>query len=173
MPTEYNSTLAKAHRKAQNSLRMGDWIRPEDPTVLRGCGGRFKNYPATTFRPPKIMASSARQYIENPDRRSDSRYPVTTELEYRLAFHDQTVIMGVGQTVNMSSSGVIFQTSNVLPVKEKIELRVLWPARPDNTTPLKLHIIGRVVRAQGNRTAVAIERYEFRARRRCDEPQSP
>ena len=119
------------------------------------------------------MASPARQYLENQDRRSDYRYPVTIELEYRVALPDQTVMTGVGQTVNMSSSGVIFQTSNVLPVKEKIELCVFWPARLDNVTPLKLHIIGRLVRVQGNGTAVAIERYEFRARRRCDEPQSP
>jgi hypothetical protein len=72
---------------------------------------------------------------------------------------------GVGQTINMSSSGVLRQIPDPLPFKQKIALSVFWPVRPGNVTPLKLHIVGRAVRSDGTGTAVVIERHESRTRR--------
>ena len=43
-----------------------------------------------------------------------------------------------------------------------VEISVNWPARLDGTCPLKLVATGRMVRADADKAAVRIERYEFR-----------
>ena len=103
------------------------------------------------------MASPIQQRIENQGRRSDARYPVSVDCEYRVVLRDQTVMSGVAQTINMSSSGVLLQTPHPLPFRQKIELSVFWPVRLGDVTPLQLHIVGRVVRREGNSTAVMIK----------------
>lgn len=112
------------------------------------------------------MVSPIQQRIENRDRRSDHRYPLKAELKYRVVRLGRTVMSGVGQTINMSSGGVLLQTPNPLPLSEKVELSVFWPIPLGNVTPLQLHIVGRAVRREGTGTAVMIERHQFRTRRR-------
>jgi hypothetical protein len=43
-------------------------------------------------------------------------------------------------------------------------LAVNWPARLDGVCPLQFVAIGRVIRAEDDRAAVQIERYEFKTR---------
>jgi hypothetical protein len=109
------------------------------------------------------MASASRQYLN--DRRSEQRYPVKVALEYRIVLRNRKVATGIGGTVNISSSGVLVQTASSLPRGVTIELSIAWPARLNNTVALKLHVIGKTVRAQGNCTAVVIRRHEFRTSR--------
>jgi hypothetical protein len=45
-----------------------------------------------------------------------------------------------------------------------VEVSVNWPARLGGTCPLKFVAVGRVVRAEPQRAAIKIERYEFRTR---------
>jgi len=45
-----------------------------------------------------------------------------------------------------------------------VEVSVNWPARLDGICALQFVAMGRVVRADGDRAAVRIERYEFRTR---------
>jgi hypothetical protein len=45
-----------------------------------------------------------------------------------------------------------------------VELSVSWPVRLDGTCPLKLVVFGRIIRAEADRAAARIERYEFRTR---------
>ncbi|MCL5745484.1 MAG: hypothetical protein M1541_16430 [Acidobacteria bacterium] len=69
---------------------------------------------------------------------------------------------GAGKTVDMSSSGVLFTTDCPLSAGNRLELSVNWPAQLDNSCPLKLVALGRVVRADTATAAIAIEKYEFR-----------
>jgi hypothetical protein len=72
---------------------------------------------------------------------------------------------GRGCTLNMSSAGVLFTTQAPLPPGIQVELSLPWPARLDETVPMKLVIEATVVRASTNDAAARIRSYEFRTQR--------
>ncbi len=97
------------------------------------------------------------------DRRGTSRFPLCEEVKYKL-LHGKTTTTGAGRTLNIGSGGVLFTTEQRLPMGRMVELSVNWPARLDGTCPLKFVAVGRVIRSEGDKAAVRIERYEFRTR---------
>jgi hypothetical protein len=97
------------------------------------------------------------------ERRGTSRFPLREEVRYKM-LHGKVITAGAGKTLNIGSGGVLFTTEHRLPIGRLIELSVNWPARLDGTCPLKFVATGRVVRAEEDRAAVRIERYEFRTR---------
>jgi len=72
---------------------------------------------------------------------------------------------GSGSTLNMSSAGVRFTTQAPLMPGLQVELSVPWPARLDDTVPMKLVIEATVVRATATDAAARIRSYEFRTQR--------
>ncbi|HVX66394.1 MAG TPA: PilZ domain-containing protein [Bryobacteraceae bacterium] len=107
------------------------------------------------------MPDNSGSGTENADRRSAVRFPIEQEVRYKV-FNRNTIEVGSGKTINMSSNGVLFTTERALNTGERLEVAVNWPAQLDNKCPLKLVTTGRVVRSEGDRAAIAIERYEFR-----------
>jgi hypothetical protein len=103
----------------------------------------------------------------NPrDRREDRRYPASADVTYHVVDGESgTILAGTGRTVNISAGGVLFDSGRQLPVGSAIELSVAWPGRVGETAVLKLWAAGEIVRSAGNRTAVRVMQYEFRARR--------
>jgi hypothetical protein len=73
-------------------------------------------------------------------------------------------ISGSGTTLNMGSGGILFTTEEPLSLGRTVELSVNWPARLDGVCPLQFVATGRVVRAEADKAAVRIERYEFKTR---------
>ncbi len=100
-------------------------------------------------------------HTEPAERRNALRFPIEQDVRYKI-FNRNTIEVGSGRTVNMSSNGVLFTTERMLGPGERVELSVNWPAQLDNRCALKLVTMGRVVRTNGNVAAIAIERYEFR-----------
>lgn len=70
----------------------------------------------------------------------------------------------MGTTLNIGSGGILFTTEEKLPLGRTVELSVNWPARLDGICPLQFVATGRVVRSDGEKAAVRIERYEFKTR---------
>ncbi len=99
--------------------------------------------------------------LDNADRRSGVRFPIVLDVRYRV-FNGKTSEVGSGKTVNMSSNGVLFTTERTLAPEQRIEVSVNWPMQLDNKCPLKLVIVGRVVRSVGYRAAITIDHYAFR-----------
>jgi PilZ domain len=99
-----------------------------------------------------------------PDRRSTNRFPVREDVRYRVVQSRTAKISGCGTTLNIGSGGILFTTQDKLPIGRMVELSVNWPARLDGTCPLQFVATGRVVRSDGQRAAVRIERYEFKTR---------
>ena len=97
------------------------------------------------------------------ERRGTGRFPLREEVRYKM-LHGTVVTTGAGKTLNIGSGGVLFTTEQRLPIGRLIELSVNWPARLDGTCPLKFVATGRIIRAEEDRAAVRIERYEFRTR---------
>ncbi len=95
------------------------------------------------------------------DRRSAVRFPIEQEVRYKV-YNRNTIEVGSGRTVNVSSNGVSFTTERPLAPGDRIDLAMNWPAHLDNRCPLKLVTSGRIVRSENGRAAISIQRYEFR-----------
>ena len=95
------------------------------------------------------------------ERRLCNRLPITQPVRYKERRGNQ---MGSGNTLNMSSRGVLFTTDRSLTEGMRIELEVNWPATHDGVL-LKLVLVGRVVRAEGTCAAMSTESYQFKTRR--------
>jgi hypothetical protein len=98
---------------------------------------------------------------EHSDRRTAVRFPIEEDVRYKV-FNRNTIEVGLGKTLNMSSNGILFTTERTLVPGERLEVAVNWPAQLDHKCALKLVTTGRVVRSDTNVAAIAIERYEFR-----------
>ena len=101
----------------------------------------------------------------NSERRLTSRFPFREEVRYRVLNSRLNKIAGAGRTLNMGSGGILFTTEEKLPLGRSVEVAVDWPARLDGVCALQFVASGKVVRAEANRAAVRIERYQFKTRR--------
>jgi hypothetical protein len=119
------------------------------------------------------------------DRREDRRYPIELEMKYKLIRRKRVLQTGTGFTIDLSSGGLLVETDTPLPVGLNVELSISWPVLLHDVAPMRLLVIGRVVRNHNNRSAVRSVQHEFRtqgvpanpepatARRPADRPQWP
>jgi hypothetical protein len=110
------------------------------------------------------MGSNSIPSKSSPDRRESNRFPLREDVKYRVLHTKNQEISGTGTTLNIGSGGILFTTEDLLPVGRIVELSVNWPARLDGTCALKFVAVGRVIRAEADRAAVRIERYQFKTR---------
>lgn len=101
--------------------------------------------------------------LRGQESRAKKRFGISLPVTYK-------VVKGIGQagngcTLNMSSAGICFTTQAPLPTGIHLELSLPWPARLDETVPMKLVIEAIVVRASATDAAVRIRSYEFRTQR--------
>jgi len=82
------------------------------------------------------------------------------------------VLGGAGETVNVSSGGVLFTADRRLEVGETLEYTIAFPPRPGSPGNTDLHCLGKVLRYEGTLAdaerqaklyvmAATIERHEF------------
>ena len=99
------------------------------------------------------------------ERRSCYRFPIERDVKYKiLGTYKNVIQIGLGKSLNISSSGVLFTTESSLREGQRVELAVSWPVLLNNVLPLKLVASGRLVRSKGTQAAMAIDKYEFRTR---------
>lgn len=67
----------------------------------------------------------------------------------------------IGQTLNLSSSGVLFETSEPLEIGEIIEYYITLPRAANNDPEVHLRCVGKVTRVAQRFAAATMERYEF------------
>lgn len=91
-------------------------------------------------------------------------YPVNIEVHYRFWGHSRLWKTGMGRTVDISNSVILFESEDALPLGRRINLTIPWPARGNPEVRLALHVLGRTVGGLGKRTTVEILRCGFRAR---------
>lgn len=96
------------------------------------------------------------------DRRRSGRFPIEREVRYKVLSKKSADEVGAGQTVNISSSGVLFKADAFLVPGKRVELSISWPAQLNNKANLKLVARGRVVRCEEGCAAIEIQQYEFR-----------
>jgi len=96
------------------------------------------------------------------ERRNNDRYPIVRDVRYKVVSGRGEPESGLGQTVNVSSRGVLFKAQKPLPPGKRVELAISWPAQLDGKCALKLVARGRITRCHGSQVAVEIDKYEFR-----------
>ena len=96
------------------------------------------------------------------DRRQSDRFPIEREVRYRVMNKRGADEAGDGKTLNISSSGVLFSTDQMLLPGRRLEVFINWPAQLNAKCALKLVARGRVVRFEQGRVAIEIQQYEFR-----------
>lgn len=105
------------------------------------------------------------EYVHGPqDRRLARRYPIACEIQFRIIGRGPSELES-GETVNISSSGVLVNISRILTPGRKVEVLVQWPLKLSERVGLKLVIFGEVVRVETQdpiRAALRIDRHEFR-----------
>jgi hypothetical protein len=112
----------------------------------------------------KRSAETPQSYLL--ERRLHSRYSIGLNLQYWLRANG-TEHRGSGRTVNISSSGVMFEPTDIeaddVPNQtELVVLRVDWPFPLNEDCALKLEVHGRIVRREPRRLALEIVHHEFR-----------
>ncbi|HLG98490.1 MAG TPA: PilZ domain-containing protein [Bryobacteraceae bacterium] len=113
-----------------------------------------------------IDAAPAGLIVSGPDSspsdlRIRHRYPIALPVQYKWTYRKTRGQLGSGTSVNISSRGILFRSSQALPVRSLVELALSWPVAL-NDRALKLVMRGRVVRTAGDTTAVQVAQYEFR-----------
>lgn len=98
----------------------------------------------------------------DPDRRGNDRFPIVREVRYKIMNPRGTVEIGTGETINISSAGVLFNAQTPMTPGKRLELSISWPAQLDGKCGLKLVARGRVIRCHGTKVAIEIDNYEFR-----------
>jgi hypothetical protein len=96
------------------------------------------------------------------DRRGDKRYEIRLDMRWRLVRRRRVLETGAGRTLDFSSGGILFEAGRQLPVGLNVELSISWPVLLHNVAPLQLVVSGRIVRTEGNRTAIRMAQHEFR-----------
>ena len=98
------------------------------------------------------------------EKRNSGRFPVRQGIQYRAIDSSGGNSAGGGLTLDMSGSGIRFSVQKRIPPGSILEVAVDWPVRLDGTCPLKMVLVGRVVRSEADFAALAILRYEFRTK---------
>jgi len=96
------------------------------------------------------------------DRRAKRRYPINLPVQYKIVKNYLVIGTGSGNSLDLSSGGIAFTTSEPLKIGSYLELSVSWPVLLNQSCPLKLVASGRVVRSDQRSTAIRMDRYEFR-----------
>lgn len=99
---------------------------------------------------------------QSPERRRRIRFQLECDVGYRLLDPNRYIAIQPGKTISLNSKCALFETASQLPLGERVELFISWPAKFDNTFPIKLVAEGRVIRSTPSQAAVSLLRHEFR-----------
>lgn len=94
--------------------------------------------------------------IEN---RKNQRFELRLPFELIRSGHRFNYVQGL--TLNLSSSGVLFESSEVMPVGEVIEYFITLPTGQTPAEDVRLRCMGKVTRSHDRFAAATMERYEF------------
>ena len=100
------------------------------------------------------------QRFMHVERRADHRYRFGQPLWFSYS-HDGWARLGAGQSIELGSAGLLFQSDYPPPDGSKVELHISWPLLVQDICAAMLVIDGTVVRTDWRGTAVRMDRYLF------------
>src|ERR1041384_1793672 len=96
------------------------------------------------------------------DRRQDRRYQLRLDLKWKLIRRRRVLDTGIGQTIDLSSGGIMFDAGRTLPDGLNVELSLTWPVLLHNVAQMQLVIFGKIKRSAGRMIAIQTVQHEFR-----------
>jgi hypothetical protein len=96
------------------------------------------------------------------ERREKKRFPIERPVKYRYLYGNSLGQVANGRALEASSAGIWMETEQEMRVGDPLELLIDWPAQLNGVVPLQLVTAGCVLRVDGTKCAVSVERYEFR-----------
>lgn len=96
------------------------------------------------------------------DRRTSHRFPLRLPIRFRFTDDLPGCNWTSSESLNISSSGLLFATMELVMPGRGIEAFIAWPVFLDKRIPLNLVIKGSVVRNSAGHSAMYFERHEFR-----------
>lgn len=93
------------------------------------------------------------------ENRKNQRFELRLPFEIIRSGHKNGLVHG--HTLNMSSSGVLFESAQNLSVGEIIEYFITLPTGQNPDEDVRLRCMGKVIRSYDNFAAATMERYEF------------
>jgi hypothetical protein len=119
---------------------------------------------ATSFRYeiPKEMSpvpNLRERPFDQVDRRRNRRFRISVPVEYVLRD-----CRGFAITRDMSSRGIFLKTDRILKIGRRVRLLIDWPVQLNGGPPLRLVVVGRVLRSGRHGTAVSVLQHEYRVR---------
>ena len=94
------------------------------------------------------------------DRRNDCRYELTLDLRFSCGAA-RSLLVGHGVSVDLSRSGILFQTEDPPPPGSEVEIRLAWPIRLQGILPLDLVLRGTILYTCPRGTVLRTRSYEF------------
>ena len=98
------------------------------------------------------------------ERRTKLRYPLELTVQYQT-LGLQVPICGAGQTLNVSSSGMLIRAEHILPEGCHLRVTIEWPTLLNGKTALQLVTTGKVVRRHETAFGITFDHYQFRTRK--------
>jgi hypothetical protein len=98
------------------------------------------------------------------ERRAADRFAMALDLTCKLLRKRNTPPETAGNTIDVSSAGILFTTAQVLTPGNRVELSINWPVPLNDKCKLILVARGRVARIEQGRAAAQIQQYEFRTK---------
>jgi hypothetical protein len=95
------------------------------------------------------------------ERRFKSRYPIALSVRYQT-MGIKGSLTGVGQTINISSNGMLLACASNIPEGARLKIWVEWPSLLNGITPLQLITVAIVVRCTKVGVCVVFDSYQFR-----------
>lgn len=96
------------------------------------------------------------------DRRRRRRIPLSTSVHYQIIGDGDPGPAGTGRTINISSCGILFTTSQELKLGDRIAVFVDWPVKRGPRQRIELATLARVARRDKEAAAVEILQFDFR-----------
>jgi len=110
---------------------------------------------------------------KDKDRRRKFRFVIDRDIRYKIIDNGAVVASGAGKTLNICSGGVEFIAEQPLAPEALVELSISWPVLLDASCPMRLIVLGRVLRCSDRNTVCTVDKYEFRTQSRIYQPPNP
>jgi hypothetical protein len=95
------------------------------------------------------------------DRRSGQRYDMELDMEFSVLKAGVKVASGRGKILNLSKTGILFESERRLPPESIVHIIVDWPVKFQQTKRIDWIVQAVVVRSDAQGTAVRIMRQRF------------
>jgi hypothetical protein len=92
------------------------------------------------------------------------QFPLSLPLTYKTTPLKAKAISGIGSTVLLSSTDIVFKADQPLGPGVPCEISIAWPFLLENDIGIQLVLQSEITRSEGQVVTAIVSKYEFRTR---------